>query len=271
MLGLAYNDNADPKAAAEALQTAVTLAPQFAPAQAELGHAYAYQSRFPEAIARFRIARRLDPQSRDYLFALGEALGMNARSQEQYQEAAAVQEECLKQTPDNGNLLFTLGQLHLRFMNLEEAYRCLKQAAERRPNNAKAWYNLGRVEQLRGHPEEAARADALFKKEIALHENAILAVKKVLADLKDPVARLELSRRFRAEGNLRGAYTQLKTALALKPDFAKAQIEMGRFAMEYQQGMGQENGTPSKPEDAGPPPPEELLSSRTGKALFSRP
>ena len=162
LLGLAYNDSKNPGAAESELKRALALAPEFAAAAAELGHAYAFQSRYAEAAESFRAARKLSPESREYLFALGEALGMGARNPEQYREAAGVQEECLRASPGNAALLFALGQLHLRFMNLSEAYRCLRRSSELRPTYAKPWVNLGRVAGLLGDETAARQAYARF-------------------------------------------------------------------------------------------------------------
>jgi Flp pilus assembly protein TadD len=269
MLGLAYNDGKDAKAAEAELNRAVALAPDFAPAQAELGHAYAYQSQYARAAEQFTIARRLDPQSTDYLFALGEAVGMEARSLDQYREAAAVQEECLKASPSNPALMFTLGQLHLRFMNLDKAYDCLRKASALRPKHAKTWLNLARVSELRGDKREARWDYEQFERQVSLHNRTILAEKSAAANPKDARARLELARSFHAEGNLKGCYVQLRAALSIDPGLAEAQADLGLLQAEFQRLLDQNGSMAAKMEEnnpTGPPGPEETLSSETEKS-----
>lgn len=268
LLGLAYNEDRNPKAAVESLKKAVMISPNFAPAQAELGHSFAYQGEYQAAIERFRLARKLEPASQDYLYAMGEAQGLSARSQEQYVEAAKTLEECLKATPENADLLFTLGQLHLRFMNLTDSYRFLKLAAERRPRLTKAWYNLGRVAQLLGKNNEADHANAIFSAKIAQHEDVIASIKTVIGNAQDPAARLDLAKKYLIEENISGAFSQLQTAISLRPDFTEAQNELRGLNRRYQESV--KNGgmmlKPNDTDETGPPPPADLSLSANGKA-----
>ena len=224
ILGLCHNDDRDPGAAESELKTATALAPEFGAAQAELGHCYAYQTRYDAAAQQFRIARRLEPSSRDYLFALGEALGLGAHSPEQYREAVAVQEECLRASPNNAALLFSLGQLHLRFMDLQAAQQALQRACDLGAKQVTSLYDLARVAQLRGDTATAKNGTARFATRLAIRNRRILAEKGVAAKPRDPHARITLARAFHAEGNRKGCHVQLKAALALDPASPDAQI-----------------------------------------------
>ena len=264
ILGLCYNDNKDPGAAEVELKAAAALAPEFGAAQAELGHCYAYQSRYDKAAEQFRIARRIEPQNLDYLFALGEALGMGARNPDQYRAAVEVQQECLRATPSNGALLFTLGQLHLRFMNLEAAQKCLWRACELGAKPATTWYNLARVAELRGDTDTARTAYARFASEISLQNRRIIAEKRVVANPNDACARLVLARSFHAEGNLKGCYAQLKAALALNSALTDAQVELARLQAEFQRLLDQHGAAAAAREEnnpTGPPGPDAIPDS----------
>jgi tetratricopeptide (TPR) repeat protein len=258
ILGLAYNDNKDVLSAERELNRSVALAPEFAAAKAELGHAYAYQMQYSTAAEQFRAARKLDPESRDYLFALGEALGKSARTPHQYEEAVAAQEDCVQASPNNANLLFTLGQLHLRFLKLDSAIRALRRSAELRPQHGKTWYNLARALELNGEPQAAAEAMSRFERLLALHDATTYHEKQVAAHPTSAALRMQLARSFQSEGNLRGCFAQLKAALALEPGSIQAQMEMARLQSQFQRMLDQQGGEAAKREvdnPTGPPVP----------------
>lgn len=266
LLGKAHNLNVEPQAAVEELNKAIALTPNSAEAHSELGNAYAYQGQFPNATAEFRRALELSPGNKNYQYVLGAALGMSARSREDYLEAVTMLDKSMKDEPENDMMAFTLGQLHLRFQNLEGARRFLKRAIELKPSNIEAWYNLGRVEQLLGNQKEAGRDTREYQRLMVLHDGAIIAEKKVAANVHDPKARLELARCYRATGNFVGAFWQLKTALMLQPDFPEAQQQLQQVGPEYQRVMAQSNGA-AQLKDVnvlGPPPPEEFQSAMAG-------
>lgn len=268
LLGKAFNENVEPQSAEEELKTAIKLSPGDSAAHAELGHAYAYQAKFPPAVEQFQLALKYDPNNPDIQRALGAAMGMSARTRDQYQVAVALLEKELKDEPENENLLFTLGQLHLRFQSIPEASKYLKRTIQLKPGHAEAWYNLSRVEQLQGNRIEANAATQKFKDLSALHDNAVIAEKKVAANLKDPKVRMELSRCYRKTGNMVGAYWQLRTALLLNPNNPEATKEMVQVEASYRSFISTNAGKQMTRGDAssfGPPPPPELMSAVTGQ------
>ena len=274
LLGKAFNENVEPQSAEEELKTAIKLAPEDSAAHTELGHAYAYQAKFPPAVEQFQLALKYDPGNPDIQRALGAAMGMSARTRDQYQLAVALLEKELKEEPDNENLLFTLGQLHLRFQAIPEAYRFLKRTIQLKPGHAEAWYNLSRVEQLQGNQTEANAATQKFKELSALHDNAVIAEKKVAANVKDPNVRLELSHCYQKTGNMVGAYWQLRTALLLNPNNAEATKEMIKVETAYRSFISTNAGKQMTRGDAssfGPPPPPELMSAVTGQPNSQNP
>ena len=272
LLGKSYNRNVEPQSAVEELRQAVALIPNNAEAHEEIGNAYAYQAQFPAATAEFRRALELDPINKNYEYALGAALGMSARSRDQYLQAVEMLNKSMQDEPDNDMMAFTLGQLHLRFQNLEEAHRYLKRAIQLKPSNIEAWYNLGRVEQLLGNAKEAESDTREYQRLMVLHDGAIIAEKKVAANVHDPKARLELARCYKATGNYIGAYWQLKTALMLQSGFPEAQQLLQQVGPEYQRVMSQSNGS-ARLNDVnvlGPPPPEEFQSALAGSVTASK-
>ena len=269
LLGKAYNENIEPQSAEKELNTAIKLAPQDPFAHTELGHAYAYQAKFPPAVEQFQLASKYDPNNPDIQRALGAAMGMSARTRDQYQQAVALLEKELKDEPDNENLLFTLGQLHLRFQAIPEASKYLKRTIQLKPGHAEAWYNLSRVEQLQGNQAESNAATQKFKDLSALHDNAVVAEKKVAANLKDPNVRLELSHCYQKTGNIVGAYWQLRTAVLLNPNNPEATKEMVQIEAKYRTFLSTNAGKQMTRGDAssfGPPPPIELKSAVTGQS-----
>jgi tetratricopeptide (TPR) repeat protein len=260
LLGRVYNDLANPQAAVPALQHAIALAPAHAPSHYELGHALALQSQFAQAIIQFRAAAALDPTDRDCRRALGAALGLSARSRADYEEASRLMAEMASTDTENDTLALTLGQLHLRFQNLERASFFFQKAIAIKPSNADAWYNLSRAEMLSGRKAESQAADREFTRLSRLHNDAVIAEKKVSANFKDFPARLELSEKYRAQGNIIGAYWQVRTALLLKPGDPAAVRQLQQVGPLYKQMVARQGiATIRRSGDAifGPPPPPE--------------
>lgn len=262
LLGAALNENREPARAEAPLRRAVALAPHFAAAQAELGFAYSYQAKNDLATEHILTAHRLDPANREYLFAAGAGLGKLARSPERYRVAADILEECRRASPYDADLLYTLAQLHLRFMDLPKAHTLMRRAAELRPNRIQVWHNLQRIEELTGHPDSAARYQKIYEEKLMKHAAAILAARRVAARPRDAAARLALARAFRQENNIAGADYQLRTALALNPNFDAARREASGPLDEDAHGP---NTTTSDAAVLGPPAPSELTERVSGR------
>lgn len=236
-LALAENDEKDFEDAERELTRAVAIAPEFAPTHAELGREFARRSEYTRAAEQIREARRLDPGNAGYLFGLAKVLTLSAQSHTEYREAAALQEECLKSSPGSARLLLALGQLHLRFMNLAEAYRCLKQAYDINPNELDTIYTFAHVAELWGDRARAREAYIALDHRLSLRDASVRAEKRVAAHATDPRAHLEFARCLHAAGDLNGAYTQLNDALTLRPGLTQAQAEMKRMRSELEQLM----------------------------------
>ena len=263
LLGKASNQNAKPQQAVIQLKKSIALKPNFGPAHAELGHAYAYQALFPQAVEEFRMAVKLEPTNSENDTALGAAVAMSARTRAQYEEAVKLLDKSMKEQPNNENLSFTLGQLHLRFNNLEEARIHLIRSTKLRPAYAEAWYNLARVEERLGDATASKRANDEFQRLSSLHDNAVIAEKRVAANVKDSKARIELARRYHDAGNLIGAYWQYLTAMKMEPDNKALRTEYLVVAKAYQKIAARRGVGPKAKDDVnsmGPPPPAELMS-----------
>jgi tetratricopeptide (TPR) repeat protein len=262
-LGKCHNDNVKPQQAIEPLKRALALAPNSAAIYAELGHAHAYQAEFEPAVQYFRKAVELEPENAHYERSLATAIGMKARKQDEYQEAARLLAKCLEKDPNDNYVVFALGQLHLRFNAVVEAQQYLQRAVLLRPQSAEAWYNLARVEQRLGNEKAAEKANAEFRRLSELHDNAVIAEKKVASDIKNPQLRVELARRYRESGNMIGAYWQFMTALKLKPDMPGVRKEFEEVTKAYQEIISRQVRISARPNDEntmGPPPPAELMN-----------
>lgn len=256
LLGKTYNEQQKPESAIAPLKKAVALAPNFAPAQAELGHAYAFQAQFGPATEAFRKALALEPQNAGHRQALGAALGMGAKSREQYEEARKLIEDSIKEGRGNPQLSYTLGLLHLRFNNLEASRTLLNEAIKNQPDHAEAWYNLGLVEKRLGNNAAAATATATFQRLSKLHDERVVAEKKVASDLKNVAHRLALARAYRKSGNVVGAYWQMRVALQINPNQPAVEQEIAPIAREYMARRKKMGNQPDDPVEMGPPPPE---------------
>jgi tetratricopeptide (TPR) repeat protein len=261
LFGKVSNLNSKPNQAVNPLKRAIALNPNHAPSHAELGDAYAFQALFPQAVEQFRLAVNLEPSNPENRRALGAAIAGSARNRTQYEEAAKLLEKSLNDQPNNEYLAFTLGQLHLRFNNLEPARIQLIRSTKLRPGYTEAWYNLARVEQRLGDDAASKRANAEFERLSALHDNTVIAEKRVAANSKDSHARIELARRYTAAGNIVGAYWQYMTAIKLQPDNKDVRQEYFKIARQFQKHEELRRNTHQKDDvnSMGPPPPPELM------------
>lgn len=255
LLGKMYNDTRRPESALEPLKKSVKLSSNFAASHAELGHAYAFQAQFGPAVEEFRKALSMEPEHIGYRRALGAALGMAARSPEQYDEAKKLLDEALKEDPTNEPMIYSLGQLHLRFNHLEEAQARLKQSLSLNPSNAEAWYNLSLVQKRLGDDAAYKVSNAKFQYYTKLHDDAVIAEKKVAADLKNGAVRIELARAYQRAGNLVGTYWQMRVALQINPNQPALAQEFKSVAKTYEAYRAKAGGKPDNPQDMGPPPP----------------
>ncbi len=273
-MAVVENEEKETESAERELRSAVAIAPEFAPTHAELGRIDVFRNEYAKAAQQIREARRLEPDNTEYLFGLAKVLSLSALSQEDYREAVKVHEECRRSSPGSARLLLALGQLHLRFLNLDEAFDCLKQANGRNPDELVTLYSLARVADLRGDPTQARLAYTSLDRRLGLRDKSIKAERRVAAHPNDPLAHLEYARCLRATNNLKSCYAQLKAALALRPDLTEAQAELARLQTEFQQRMDSRGNVAAGPDEKSPadsPSLDQAPSSESQRPTVSVP
>jgi tetratricopeptide (TPR) repeat protein len=267
-LGKAAIENLKAQQAIAPLKKAVSLAPNDAASHAELGIAYAVQSQFAEAVPHFRKAMELSDDKNEYMALLANALAMKARTDSEYEEAAALLKKAREVRPDDDNMLLTEGLLHLRFNALDEARKSLKQSVRIAPKNASAWYNLSVVEQRQGNDAAYESARSRFQTLTDIHTNTVNMEKSVSASPRNPDLRLKLSSAYRQGGNMTGSYWQLKIASELKPEDAGIRKSLEALQRNLPASMTSSVSLSTvEGETAGPPPPEDMaLKGLSGNA-----
>ncbi len=260
-LGKAANEAMRPAQAIEFLTKAIKLKPASAEYYVERGHSYAYQARFAEAVPEFLKATELKPAELNYKVALGSAYAMRARTVEDYKRAVPILAAASAERPKDSGIVFNLGTLHLRFNEIEEAHKALTTTVKLNPSAVQGWYNLARVEQRLGNNAGYEKAQKEFTRLTEMHDGTKAYEKKVAATLGDPKLRVELAKRYLAQGNLIGAYWQYWTALKLKPGDAVLTKEIATVSRKMAAAAPDKLSVgyfPDSPNTAGPPPPSEI-------------
>jgi tetratricopeptide (TPR) repeat protein len=132
------------------LETARSEFPDDADVLAALGYLYAQQDRRREALALFDRAAALAPGNVEYAFNRGFLLqGLN-----DHEAAIAAFNEVLAKAPDHDRALYGLGLSLIALRRLDEAVAPLTRNTKLQPMSPYGWYQLGRVQFDRGHPEK---------------------------------------------------------------------------------------------------------------------
>lgn len=253
-----YSDQAREAMAAKKWDEAVTalrhlaqLAPSVPQVQANLGMALFFEGRASEALAAFDRARKLDPgmpqielmvalcqaelgRHREAVAVLapafdhspdaetGRLIGLHlARSYSelrQFDKALAAGEELLKRYPDDGEVLYQVSRLHA-----DRSYRLMKQLMQAAPDSY--WVHLANA-QVQESLQRYDLAQQEYRKAIEINPNApgahVGLGRAILSASKDSKALDEASREFERE-------------LALSPENAIAEFELGEIAREHGQ------------------------------------
>ena len=141
--------------AIEILEAAVKQFPKDEPAQLALVDMYSNVGRKADAERTVRQLLANDPSNADALNFLGYML---AERGEKLDEAIRLVNEALKQDPDNGAYMDSLGWAYFRRGDLDQAERYITQAAERLPMNAEIQDHLGDLRAKRGRWQDAINA-----------------------------------------------------------------------------------------------------------------
>ena len=230
--------------AAELLEQAVRLAPDFAPAQYALGVAYFNAKRFAEARAPLTRAVEADPKdagarrmlalahlnAEDYAAAarllerdperetsaeLQYSYGLALLKGGRTAEGQAVFSRLLARHGDSAEINVVLGQAHAQDGDYESAERALRRALELKKDVLEANATLGVLYLKQGRLAEAEKA---LRAELAANP----------ADFK---ARHHLAAVLEMDGRPGEAVPLLRLALKAKPDFADARYLIGKILL----------------------------------------
>jgi hypothetical protein len=123
------------------------------------------------------------------------------------------------------------------------------------------------VEQRLGNDAKAKEANARFQYLTELHNQAVVAEKRVASDSKNPLFRVQLAATYRRAGNDVGTYWQLDTANRLKPNDPQimSQLNTASAALKVDQASHRNiEFRPGGRNTPGPPPPADLIPMNRG-------
>jgi Flp pilus assembly protein TadD len=158
--------------------------------------------RIPEAIALYERARAINPEHGHVcrrLAVLYDRLGNFAKANEEYEKALAM-------FPQDSALLNDAGYCHFMQGDLSLAENYLRQSIELKPDNKRAWTNLGMTLAMRERIDEALEA--------------------FMHSVPEPQARCHLAFAFTVQGKRQEAMDEYRKALQLAPD-----LELARQAL----------------------------------------
>ena len=125
--------------AAKMYQQAVTLKPDMAEAQHELGYALYRLGKYQESIAAAKQAIALNPNNADTYRNLGQdyqALG-------NWREASSAFQSAINIAPNDASSYYNLGLVFRRLQNNAQAFEAYRKAVRLKPDYAAAHYELG--------------------------------------------------------------------------------------------------------------------------------
>lgn len=171
----------------------------------ELGDAQHQQGDLNDAIASYREALKLDPQSSRAARRLGVALG----SVGQTAEALQVLGDAIAREPQNELLLYERAQIETHSGDIASAEADLRRALTIKPDYADALNNLG---SLLAQSGDSTGAETDFREALAVNPY-------------DAGARANLGRLLKARGSLAEAAFQLQQSIKIAPDDAEARLD----------------------------------------------
>lgn len=246
LLGAAASELGETEPAREALQRAVELAPDHAPAHYNLGRLLAREGRLEAAIERYERALTLQPRFVLALNNLGNALRRLGR----LEEAIGGFRRALRIDPDFAQGHNNLGGALHDAGRLDDAIACYRHSIVLNWNNHLAHRNLGLALRQRGDLEGAAAAYghalALAPDDVeTLDQQGVLLfhMGQAAAALAAHERALALHPQHAPAHNNRGnaldrlgrldeAEAAYRQALALRPDHAEAHCNLGRVLLQ---------------------------------------
>ena len=191
---------------------ALRIQPDNAAAMSLLGTGLTATGHMDLAIPFLRRAIRLSPTLAEAHFNLGAALEGNGRISEaasEYREAIKVRKAYPEASSALGDVLFRTGKF-------DEAERALKDALRVNPDLSSAHFILARTLQKLGRKADASTEFDESEELTARLQNGIQST-----NLSNDA--LELA----GKGNLKGAITELRKAIDLKPDYGVPHYNLG--------------------------------------------
>jgi tetratricopeptide (TPR) repeat protein len=145
----------DIASAIQALNTATRLDPGLPLAHFTLGNAHEQKGDIPAAVDAYRRAIAVAPNSAE---AHNNIAWIYASQGQNLDEALALARKAHDLAPEHPGILDTLGFVHYRRAEYQQAERVLKKATELASTDATAFYHLGLTYQRLGRPDDAAFA-----------------------------------------------------------------------------------------------------------------
>jgi predicted O-linked N-acetylglucosamine transferase (SPINDLY family) len=239
--GMVAMQRGQPDAAIERIGRAVSLTPNAAAYQRNLGDAYRALRRFDDAVACYRRALESAPAD----VASHNKLGMALRSQGKPADAVSCYQRALELDPKLAEVWNNLGNAWADQRRSAEAVDCFRRALELMPNDARFHGNLGLALADLGRTAEAIAcqqaAIGLQPDHFEAHNNlgtVLLAEGKLSEAIECFRRTVELNSRhaeaysnlgnaLRRKGDFDGALAACQQAVTLKPELANAHNNLG--------------------------------------------
>ena len=167
------------------------------------------QQKYAEAVASYRNALKLQPNTPDLLFNLGIALSNLNR----FDEAETAYRQAIRLNPNFFEAYGNLGTVLQRQGKLGEAITCYQHGLKINPQDARGYFNLG----------TALRDEGLLDDAVASYQQAI----RLFPNYTD--AYNNLGETLRDRGDMDDAVRNYQVALTLNPNHPGANYNMGEF------------------------------------------
>ncbi len=194
-------------------------------------------NRLAEAGQGYRQILEVEPKHPEALYGLGVLM----KQKGEYQSAENLLRSLLQVQPNSTKAWFSLGNLHQDRGQLSEAVEAYDQVLALQPNSPAVYNNLGYTLQQQGKWEDAI---ACYQKALALQPecieadvnwaNALHAQGKLSSEKQTYYAAMnnDLGNKRKQAGDLKTAIAYYRQAIAMKPELADAQYNLGLALQE---------------------------------------
>ncbi len=166
------------------LRKVISLAPDFALAQLDMGRNLKEQDRYDEAIPYFKKAIALEPNNAHSYFLLGGVLAPAAQTQ----EAADNYKKCLSINPQHAAALLGLGHVLKTLGQQEEGIQAYRDCIKLKPENGETYWSLANLKTFSFSEDELAEMVKMVDTqtlEAQSEVNFLFALGKAYEDKKD--------------------------------------------------------------------------------------